>query len=165
MKAKVALGMGMKKGRTTKKRKTTGTKKGRGLKKVKKGHRRGRRIIAPKKVGGQLLPLLSLAALATQALRTGKKQEKVGGFLPILGILGALGAAAGGAAGIARAVNSAKEADKSLKEAARHNRAMEAALSGKKGSGLRLGPWAGEKWNTPPFLPSPRGTRGSPRKP
>jgi hypothetical protein len=59
---------------------------------------------------------------------------KQGGVLPLIPIfagLSALGALSGGAAGIAKAVNDAKAASEQLKEAQRHNKAMEAVALGK----------------------------------
>lgn len=53
---------------------------------------------------------------------------KRGGFLPLIPLfaaLGALGSLGGGAAAIAKAVNDAKEGRDQLKEAERHNRAIE----------------------------------------
>jgi hypothetical protein len=67
---------------------------------------------------------------------------KVGGVLPLIPILAglsAIGAIAGGASGIAKAVNDAKSAKKQLNESQRHNKTMEAiALRGK---GLFLKPY------------------------
>jgi hypothetical protein len=52
----------------------------------------------------------------------------------------ALGGLAGGAASIANAVHQKKAAEKNLKEAVRHNKALEK----KKGSGLYLKPYKGK---------------------
>lgn len=68
---------------------------------------------------------------------------KTGGFLPLIPLfagLSALGGLAGGAAGIASAVSKANAASKQLQEAQRHNQTMEAlALRG--GKGLYLAPY------------------------
>lgn len=66
---------------------------------------------------------------------------KRGGFLPLIPLfagLSALGALSGGAASIVKAVNTAKAASESLKEAQRHNQAMESITMGK---GLYLKPY------------------------
>lgn len=64
---------------------------------------------------------------------------KIGGFLPLIPLfagLSALGSIAGGASAIANAVNNSKNAQKQLAEEIRHNKLIEAAAMGKKGSGL-----------------------------
>lgn len=77
---------------------------------------------------------------------------KTGGVLPLIPIfagLSALGSLAGGAAGIAKAVRDSQAAASELKEAQRHNKAMEAVALGrglhlvpyKKGLGLFVGPY------------------------
>jgi hypothetical protein len=119
MPRKVGLGKRRKGGRRKKIRRA---KKGAGMKRTRA--RKGRRLTTPRKVGG-IIPFL----------------------IPLLGALGAIGSAAGGAAGITRAVQSAQQAKKALAEATRHNKAIEAAVLTRKGTGLRLGPWSGEKWN------------------
>lgn len=76
---------------------------------------------------------------------------KYGGIIPLIPIfagLSALGALAGGAAGIAKAVNDSKAAQKSLKEAERHNKIIESIALDKgmyikpykQGAGLYLKP-------------------------
>lgn len=115
MKAKTALGMGMKneKQRKRQPRKKTNQIKGAALK-TKQTKRKRQRVVPIAKRGG-LLPLL----------------------LPILGALGALG---GGAAGIAKAVQDSKANQQELAEQKRHNLAMEQATKGK---GLYLKPYKG----------------------
>lgn len=69
------------------------------------------------------------------------KVSKVGGFLPlipILSTLAALGGLASGGSAIAKAVNSAKAAKNQFDEASRHNKTMEAIAMGK---GLYLKPY------------------------
>lgn len=69
---------------------------------------------------------------------------KTGGMLPLIPIfagLSALGALSGGAAAVAKTVVDAKNAQKSLDEAKRHNRAMEDVAVGRKGSGLYMKPY------------------------
>lgn len=59
---------------------------------------------------------------------------KTGGILPLIPLLAglsALGSIAGGSAAIAKTVNDYKSAQKSLKEAERHNKTMEAIAVGK----------------------------------
>lgn len=66
---------------------------------------------------------------------------KTGGFLPLIPLfagLSALGALGGGAAGIAKAVKESQAAQEQLKEAQRHNEAMEAIALGK---GLHIKPY------------------------
>ena len=65
---------------------------------------------------------------------------KTGGILPLIPIfagLSALGSLAGGAAGIAKAVHSVNATKKSLDEATRHNKTME-AIALRNGKGLYL---------------------------
>ena len=65
---------------------------------------------------------------------------KRGGVLPLIPLLAglsALGSLAGGAAGIAKAVNDVKSTRKSLEEANRHNKTME-AIALRNGKGLHL---------------------------
>lgn len=70
---------------------------------------------------------------------------KSGGILPFLiplfAGLSAVGGLAGGAAGIAKAVNDASSAGKQLKESERHNKTMEAIALGGHGKGLHLAPY------------------------
>ena len=88
---------------------------------------------------------VALHSLKTKQVARPKQRiipiPKSGGFLPLIPLfaaLSALGALGGGAAGIAKAVNDSKSAEKNLKEAQRHNRAMEAVAVGK---GLYLRPY------------------------
>lgn len=69
---------------------------------------------------------------------------KTGGLLPLIPLfagLSALGGLTGGVAGIAQAVNKAKNAQRQLEEAQRHNTTIEAIALGKKGSGLYMKPY------------------------
>lgn len=70
---------------------------------------------------------------------------KTGGVLPLIPIfagLSALGTLAGGAAGIAKTVNDYKAGQQNLREAERHNKAMEALVLGK---GLYIKPYKNGK--------------------
>lgn len=136
MKAKTSLGMGLKKKKTKKTKKTinftASVRKARNaLKKsqptdlkaavkIAKAAVRGQRIKAPTRV----IPV-----------------PKSGGVLPLIPIfagLSALGALAGGASGIAKAVTNYKSARDQLNESQRHNKTMEAIAMGK---GLYLRPY------------------------
>lgn len=69
---------------------------------------------------------------------------KTGGILPLIPIfagLSALGALSGGVAAIAKTALDAKNAQKALQEAQRHNKTMENVALGKKGSGLYMKPY------------------------
>lgn len=69
---------------------------------------------------------------------------KTGGILPLIPIfagLSALGALSGGVAAIAKTALDAKNAQKTLQEAQRHNKTMENVALGKKGSGLYMKPY------------------------
>lgn len=59
-------------------------------------------------------------------------------LLPLFGGLSAIGSLVGGGAAVAKAITSAKEAEKKLNEARRHNQTMEAIALGKTGSGIYL---------------------------
>lgn len=120
MKGKVAMGAGLRrkgKGKMAQSKRKA-SKKSKGKRKGGKNKKTGRRLRTPKKVGG-FLPLL----------------------LPILGALGAL---AGGGAGIAKTVIDAKNAQKKMAEAERHNRAVELSIA--KGRGLQLYPYEGTRY-------------------
>lgn len=70
--------------------------------------------------------------------------KKSGGFLPLLlGGLGALGSLIGGGSSVYQAIKKAKQAQKNLEEAKRHNEKMEAIAIGKTadGKGLYMGPY------------------------
>jgi len=116
MKAKVKLGMGLKK--KARKRRTPKKGSGHGPKLVKL-KKKSRRITIPSTV-----------------------KLHHGGFLPLLFAgLSALAALAGGGSSIASAVNKAKNDSKTLDELKKHNAVMEAAAIGSKGSGLYLKPY------------------------
>lgn len=174
MKVKTKFGMGIKMAKSEKKR-----KRGKGLnrKKCKKSKKPS---ITLKKIikaasrsavpsNKSLLVIRSALNGAKEAVKKAGGKRKiniprilpipsvVGGALPFLiplfAALSATGALAGGAASIAKAVNSAKAAQKELKEAHRHNETMEAIALGKglylkphsKGYGLHLKPYASGK--------------------
>lgn len=142
MKAKTKLGMGI-----TKRKERV--QRGKGIKKAfRDAVHKARVAIRPVK---NVKDAIKIAMKAARAATGNKKGEmpgriiplpKTGGFLPLIPIfaaLSALGALSGGAAGIAKAVNDASAAKEQLKEAERHNRAMEATSI--HGQGLYLKPY------------------------
>lgn len=133
MKAKVKLGLGLKS-----KRLSFNTF----LKKVKQAVQ----LRKPPNVGRAITIGLKSAKLLRRKRNVSIPKvvpipTKTGGALPLIPIfagLSALGAISGGAAGIATAVNKVRAAEETLKEAKRHNRAMESIVMGK---GVYLAPY------------------------
>lgn len=154
MKGKTALGMGLGTISTLsdlRRKKAMSVRRRLGRRKIRGGVltffqalKRARDAI---KRGGRSRSVLENSKIAYGALKdVGKKRKilnprhrvipipKSGGFLPLIPLfaaLGALGSLSGGAAAIAKAVNDAKTARDQLKEANRHNLAMEAKAVGK----------------------------------
>lgn len=167
MKAKTKMGLGMKQRRknrdsrkkSVKQRKSGGV--GGGLS-LNSAATIARRALKKAPTNSDLNTAIKIAVNAIN--KSGKKRRKKipnytrvlpvpksGGFLPLIPLfagLSAIGALTGGAASIAKAVNSAKAAAESLKEAQRHNQTMESIAMGKglylkpykSGLGLFLGP-------------------------
>lgn len=146
MKAKTKLGMGIKKKRSSQKRKGV-SRKGKGVS-FREIVKNVRAVSRPTK---NVKDAAKQAMIAVKKLTKGKLKKlppriipipKKGGILPLIPLfagLSALGALAGGAGGIVKAVNDADSAKKRLNEAQRHNQTMEAiALRGK---GLYLKPY------------------------
>lgn len=142
MKAKVKLGMGIKKAKSNRK-KTTIPSLNHAIQSVKK--------IMKEKKPETVKKSIKLALVAAKKVMKRCKYmktpriipvPKVGGVIPLLvpifAGLSAAGALAGGAAGVAKAVVAANEAKNQLKELKRHNMTMEAVALGK---GLFLKPY------------------------
>lgn len=144
MKAKVKLGMGVKK---------VSPKSKKNVKKlttsIKQAIQSARNVIKQEKPE-TVKKSIKLALTAAKKVIKSKKHvktprvipvPKVGGVIPLLvpifAGLSAAGALAGGAAGVAKAVIAANEAKNQLKESKRHNETMEAIAMGK---GLFLKP-------------------------
>lgn len=164
MKAKVKLGMGRRRklGRGCKNPQGKGIRRKGLRKRVKKGGAISFRNLIRSAWDAvktkRPIDLITAAKVALNRIRGMAKNvtspriipvPKTGGFLPLIPLfagLSALGALSGGAAGIAKAVQEAKSAQSQLKEAQRHNEAMEAIAIGKgfflkpyrKGFGLYL---------------------------
>lgn len=147
MKAKVKLGMGIKRRGGRKKR---GRKKRVGgtlafrevLKKAKSvlKQRKGMDLTDASKIAFKSINKLIKRKTVKAPTRV-ISVPKTGGILPLIPIfagLSALGALSGGAAGIAKAVKDADAAKRQLTEAQRHNQSMEAIAMGK---GLHLKPY------------------------
>ena len=155
MKAKIKLGMGIRK--SAKKRKAAKKKKKK--KKVSLRHIVGAAKASMSPGADAIESTLKSAREAVKnaggrnrvrSPRILPVSSKIGGILPFLiplfAGLSATGALAGSAAGIAKAVNDAKSAKRDLEEGKRHNKIMEAIALGKglylkryrKGLGLHL---------------------------
>lgn len=160
LKSKLGLGLKKRKGKKTKKSSKKRCKKSFGLKKVIKAatfkwpkNKTARTVIGSalkkaravvKKAGGKS------KILTPRILPIPKRSGGALPFLiPLFAGLSATGALAGGAAGIAKAINDAKSAKHQLEESQRHNKTMEAIALGKgmylkphkTGLGLHLKPY------------------------
>lgn len=161
MKAKVKLGMGVRKrgggvkrGSKPKRKRTTTTGGTLGFQQLIKKARTALGKEVGKSKGIDLSNASQIAFKLVNKMARGRGAEgktlkvpriiavpKTGGVLPLLPIfalLSALGALTGGAAGVAKAVTDADAAKKQLAESQRHNQSMEAIAIGK---GLYLRPY------------------------
>lgn len=143
MKAKVKLGMGLKKNGVGMKMKRKAS--------FREAVKNARKIIGIKKPDN-IKHAIKLALNAAKDVIKRKRKSistpriipipKIGGVLPFLiplfAGLSAVGALSGGAASIAKAVNNANNAKKQLEESQRHNKTMEAIAMG---NGLYLKPY------------------------
>lgn len=137
MKAKVNLGMGLKKRRTT---------KGKALcfNRIVKNAKTAIKKLKPKTIS----QAIDVALKVVKKRKIKKGIPRVipvvrGGVLPLIPIfagLSALGALTGGASAVARAVKDAQAAKEQLAEAQKHNRTME-AIAISRGKGLFLKPY------------------------
>lgn len=163
MKAKVKLGMGMKKRKGVKKNKKKKNKKRSkspcGKKLFANAVKNASRILKKQKNSEDVNAAIKIAHGFIKKSFKGKKSKvviprvitvpkfggKLGkkfggviGLIPIFSALSALGAIASGASGIFKTLSSAKNAKHQLEEAARHNNKMESIAVGK---GLYLKPY------------------------
>lgn len=143
MKAKVKLGMGLKKKRKLVVKKKRGPTFRDAVTKARNVIKR----IKPDSVKEAIKIAMTAAKDVIKARKSTNTPRiipvpKVGGVLPFLiplfAGLSAVGALSGGAAGIAKAVNQASAAKRELEENRRHNKTMEAIAMGK---GLYLKPY------------------------
>lgn len=155
MKAKVKLGMGVRrtssksKNRVRKVKSKSKTEK-KPLTSIKQAIQKAREVIKKEKPQTVKNSIKLALAAAKDAIKSNKYVKiprvipvpKVGGIIPLLvplfAGLSAAGALAGGAAGVAKAVIAANDAKNQLKESKKHNETMEAIAMGK---GLFLKPF------------------------
>lgn len=143
MKAKVKLGMGVKKrvSKDTNTLKKVISKVGRAVKGLKKNSNLLKAAKFAHKLAVDSVQNRGISGLKTKTRFI--PIPKTGGALPLIPIfaaLSAIGSLAGGASGIAKAVNDAKNARKQLAEMQRHNKMTE-AIALQKGKGLYLAPY------------------------
>lgn len=140
MKAKIKLGMGLKKkmlNKDSKVNKSSGRK-------LFSGTIKTATQIVNKEKPQDINTAIRIARKVINKSFKGKKSQvviprvikvpKIGGFLPIIPILtalGAIGSLSSGGAAIAKAVNAAKKAKTQLDEATSHNKTIEAITMGK----------------------------------
>lgn len=156
MKAKSALGFGLKKSKL-KKTKTKRSSTKTVFKKAIKSASEKINETSPNSLGDASKIALKAAAAIVRKHKIPKAKllkdiprvipvPKIGGILPLVPLfagISALGSLIGGASGIVKAVKAAKDANDNLTELSRHNKAMEAIAIGKSktGSGLYLKPY------------------------
>lgn len=157
MKAKSALGFGLKKTKSKKKK----SKRSKTVKTVFKNAIKSAsdkiEETSPNSLGDASKIALKAAAAIVRKHKIPKAKlqkdiprvipvPKIGGILPLVPLfagISALGSLIGGASGIVKAVKAAKDANNNLAELSRHNKALEAIAIGKSktGAGLYLKPY------------------------